>query len=231
MDNDFGDDYARGIEACEERGVIKIEAAQRHAPTAPSITNQLTTMASSDADIALLATTSAFCPQALSGVDASSWAPTVYLSTTCARVNATFAPIAPVGAGTLVALDRKDSADPQYADDPAVQEAASQLEKAGAATNGRPMDGLLMGKYLEYVLRSASEMEGGLTRTNVLKMMWKSDFTDDLSVEGITFKTDGESDPLIYDSARIGEYQPPAGGAEVGTFEFEGEVLTVSADE
>ncbi|MCW2758150.1 MAG: putative transporter substrate-binding protein [Nocardioidaceae bacterium] len=228
MDNDFGDDYVKGIEACAKSGVIKVVAAQRHAPTAPSITNQLTTMVASKADIAMFGTTGSFCPQALTGLNASTWKPTVYLSTTCSRVGGTFAPIAPVGAGTLVAINRKDAADPQYKDDKDVQDMASLLTKAGAATDGQPSDGVLMAKYLEYALRAAAKMDGGLTRTNLLKVMWKSDYTDPLAADGITYKTDGVKDPLLYDAARIGEYQPPVAGSKTGSFKLEGDVLTTS---
>jgi ABC-type branched-subunit amino acid transport system substrate-binding protein len=228
MDNDFGDDYAKGIEACAKKGVIKVVAKQRHAPTAPSITNQLTTMAASKADIAMIATTGSFCPQALTGIAASSWKPTVYLSSTCARVNGTFVPIAPVGQGTRVALSRKDAADPQYKNDKAVQEMAALLQKNKVSLSGQGSDGVLMGMYLEYVLRSAAKMNGGLTRTNVLKAMWNSDYADPLLVDGVKFKTDGVEDPLLYDEVRIGEYQAPAAPKHPGTFKLTGDVLTTT---
>lgn len=231
MDNDFGDDYMDGLKECAEEGVIEIATEQRHAPTAPSITNQLTTMASSNADVAVLATTSGFCPQALSALAASSWEPEILLSATCSRVNSTFHPIDPKGQGTLVVLDRKDASDTGYSDDPEVRQAVSILEKAEVATTGRPVDGVLQAIYLEYALREAVKMDGGLTRTNLLKVMWNSEFEDPLAVDGIVYKTDGTSDPLMFDSARLATYRAPAGDEEFGHFEFSGDVLTTEVAE
>jgi branched-chain amino acid transport system substrate-binding protein len=86
MDNDYGDGYFKGLKTCADKGDIKLVGPQRHAPTAPNITNQITTMAASRADVAVLGTTSAFCSQGLSGIAASSWHPQVYVSTTCGQV-------------------------------------------------------------------------------------------------------------------------------------------------
>lgn len=227
MDNDFGNDYMDGLKKCAEDGVIKIATEQRHAPTAPGITNQLTTMEASKADVAILATTSSFCPQALSSLAASAWDPHVLLSATCSRVNSTFQPIDPAGAGTLVLLDRKDASDANYADDQAVKKAVQILKDADVMTTGRPFDGVLQAMYLEYALRTAKEMEGGLTRTNLLKVMWNSDFKNPLAVEGITYRTDGTKDPLLFDTARLATYKPPQGSG-FGRFEFTGDVLSVN---
>jgi len=226
MDNDFGEGYAAGIDACEKKGTIKVVAKQRHAPSAPSITNQLTTMASTKADIAMIGTTTSFCPQALSAINAAQWEPTVYLSTTCARVEGTFAPIAPAGDETLIALTRKDDGDPQYSDDEAVNMAEDLRKTSGVSGGGQFIDGVRMAMYLEYALRTAAEMDGGLTRTNLLKVMWNSDFANPLAVDGVTYKTDGVNDPLLYDEVRIGEYQVPSGESKNGTFKLEDDVLT-----
>ncbi|MWA02904.1 ABC transporter substrate-binding protein [Actinomadura sp. LD22] len=220
MDNDFGDAYAKKLQECASQGDIKLVSQQRHAPTAPSITNQITTMAASKADVAILGTTSAFCGQGLSGIAASSWHPQVYVSTTCGQVGATFSPIDPDGKGTHVALNRKDPADAKWADDPTVKETIKVLKDENLSIVGTPPDGVLLGRYIEYAMRTAAKMDGGLNRVNLLKVMWHSDFQNPQSLPGIRFQTDGVKDPLIFDSVQIGTYVPPAAGEKVGHYDI-----------
>ncbi|MFC4006980.1 ABC transporter substrate-binding protein [Nonomuraea purpurea] len=227
MDNDFGSNYAKGVGACAERGEVKLAASVKHAPDAPGITNQLTTLAASKADVVLLGTTGAFCPQALAGIAASSWKPVVIMSLTCAQIALTFQPTDPDGSGTRVVLDRKDGDDDTFKDDRPFQDVVKILQEAGLDVSGRPLDGVLLGMYVERTLRKALTMPGGLTRVNVLKAMWNSDVAVPVSLDGIRFRTSGVDDAFLMESARIATYVPPKDGAKAGHFTFSGDLLSI----
>lgn len=227
MDNDYGDGYLAGMEQCAKAGKVDLASKVRHEPSAPSITNQVTTMRASRADVAILGTTSAFCAEGLASIVGSPWQPTTIVSSTCASIGVTFAPIDPKGAGARVALVRKDVHDAQYAADEAVQETARILTEAGLDPASDAFHGAALARYDEYVLRTASEMDGGLTRVNVLKAIWNSDFANPLYIDGIKWQTDGVNDPYLLEAAQVASYVPPTGG-EPAHFEYDGDLTTVA---
>lgn len=228
MDNDYGDGYLAGMEQCAKSGKVDLTSKVRHEPSAPTITNQVTTMRASKADVAILGTTSAFCAEGLASIVGSSWRPLTIVSSTCASIGVTFAPIDPNGAGTKVALVRKDVHDAQYANDKAVQETARILTAAGLDPASDAFHGVALARYDEYVLRTAAKMDGGLNRVNVLKAIWHSDFADPLYIDGIVWKTDGVNDPYLLEAAQVASYVPPT-GTEPAHFQYDGDLTTVKA--
>lgn len=228
MDNDYGDGYLDGMSECAKSGKVDLTSTVRHEPSAPTITNQITTMRASQAKAAILGTTSAFCAEGLASIVSSSWHPLTILSSTCASIGVTFKPIDPNGAGARVALVRKDAHDAQYADDKAVQETVKILTDAGLDPASDAFHGVALARYDEYVLRAAAMMDGGLNRVNVLKAIWNSDFANPLYINGIVWKTDGVNDPFLLEAAQIAEYVPPT-ASEPAHFAYDGKLTTINA--
>ncbi|MFT7394874.1 MAG: branched-chain amino acid transport system substrate-binding protein, partial [Candidatus Azotimanducaceae bacterium] len=68
--------------------------------------------------------------------------------------------------------------------------------------DGSYSTGYLYGEFLVGVLRSASELEGGLNRVNLMAAMWNADTSSDLLLGG-TLKLDGVNDAYWTESAQL----------------------------
>lgn len=224
MDNDFGLAYEETVEEC---GLNVVESV-RHDPAAPDVTDEITTLAASDADVVLLGTTGAPCPQSMAAIAQSSWKPTVIMSNTCQGIATYFKPIDPAGEGVIVAATAKEAGE---LEDPDVMAAREALEAAGLNPDeGSFYTGVTFGHTVENVLRQASEMEGGLNRINLMKAVWNADFTNPLGLEGGTYKTDGANDSYLVEAVKFQRYKAPAAGEELGRYEDVGDLQDIEGE-
>ncbi len=236
MNNDFGTTYLNTLNDSPACADIELVEEQLHDPAAPDITNEMTTMVASDADVLVAGTTSGFCSQATAILAGSEWRPRFYLSYTCNNLSSFFAPVAAEaitlsseGAAPTMANSNKICGDPVYADDPAVQEVESILEEYGGVTcaDGSFSTGVLYGQFVEDVLREAAAMPGGLNRVNLMAAVWNADTSNDLLLGG-TLKLDGVNDAYWTESAQLQEVTDDGSGGvtftSIGDFiDFEGQ--------
>lgn len=228
MDNDFGNVYEENVQACADEGKIELVESVNHDPAAPDVTDQITTIAASGADVVLLGTTGAACPQAMAALDAQSgFDPEIFLSYTCEGIPTYFTPIDPAGEGVLVASTAKEPNDP---DDPAVAESLERLEAAGLNPfEGAFFTGTIFGNTVELFLREAAEMEGGLNRVNLMRAVWNADVENPL-FRGGSFTTDGINDAYLPEAAQFVRYVPPAAGEEIGSYEPIGDLVDLDGE-
>jgi ABC-type branched-subunit amino acid transport system substrate-binding protein len=99
MNNDFGRSYQDGFSKAIEGTDIEIVEEQFVEAAAPSVANEITTLASSDADVLMGFVSGAICPQMMANVAQASWEPMTFLSSTCSSVVSFFAPVDPAGDG------------------------------------------------------------------------------------------------------------------------------------
>lgn len=223
MDNDFGLVYEDTVQACADEGQINLVETVRHDPAAPDVTDQITTLASSDADVVLLGTTGAACSQSMAAIASSSWDPETFLSYTCQGIPTYFAPVDPAGEGVIVATSAKEAGE---LDDPDVQEAREALEAAGLNPDeGSFYTGVIFGHTVQNWLEQAASLEGGLNRVNMLRAVWNLDTTNPLGLDGSTYVTDGTNDAFLVEAAQFARYVPPAEGEELGRYEPIGDLL------
>ena len=224
MDNDFGLAYEETVNECD----IDLIESVRHDPAAPDVTDEITTLASSNADVVLLGTTGAPCPQSMAAIAQSSWDPTVIMSNTCQGIATYFAPVDPAGDGVLVAATAKEAGELEDEDVMAAREA---LEAAGLNPDeGSFYTGVIFGHTVEQTLRQAAEMEGGLNRINLMRAVWNADFTNPLGLEGGTYQTDGTNDSFLVEAAQFVRYAPPADGEELGRYEPVGDIINIEGE-
>jgi branched-chain amino acid transport system substrate-binding protein len=224
MDNDFGLAYEDTVNQCD----IDLVETVRHDPAAADVTDEITTLAASDADAVLLGTTGAPCPQAMAAIAQSSWDPEVFLSNTCQGIATYFAPIDPAGDGVIVAATAKEAGELEDEDVMAAREA---LEAAGLNPDeGSFYTGVIFAHTIENVLRSTAEKEGGLTRVNLMETIWNADFSNPLAIDGGTYQTSGTDDAYLVEAAQFVRYRPPAEGEELGRYEPVGEVLNLEGE-
>src|SRR6056297_230716 len=94
MNNDFGTTYLNTLENSEACAPLDIVETQLHDPAAPDVTNEMTTLIATDADVLVAGTTAAFCPQVAATLAASEWRPLQYTSYTCNNLASFYVPVA-----------------------------------------------------------------------------------------------------------------------------------------
>ncbi len=228
MNNDFGTTYQNTLQQCE--GIDLVEE-QLHDQAAPDVSNEMTTLAASGADVFVAGTTAAFCPQAVGSVAATEWRPRFYMSYTCNQLASFFEPVkdaagalAADGAGVRMTNSNKVCGDPAYDDDPAIIEIREILDEYGGVTceDGSYSTGVYYAQIVESVLRAAAELPGGLNRVNLMSALWNLDATNDFLLGG-GLALDGVNDAYLTEVAQVQEVVVDDGGS-LG-FEPVGEVI------
>jgi branched-chain amino acid transport system substrate-binding protein len=223
--DDFGGGYFEAFQQLIEGTEIEIVEETTYAAGTSDVSGQVTQLAGSDADTVILATTLGACPNALGAVaNQGDWDPLVYISATC--TSGTLMGLAPAGSGegVLSSFYLKDPLDPQWDDDPAMQE----FREAGAAAglteeqlnNGLVGYGWTMGQLLEYVLANSPE----LTRESVMNTAYHlEEVPVGLLLDGITVSTNGTDDPYPIESLHLGSYNGEFWDLQDELRSFEGE--------
>lgn len=230
MNNDFGTTYLNTLKESDACSSIELVEEQLHDPAAPDITNEMTTLVGTGADVLVSGTTGAFCPQVVGSLAASEWRPVVYNSYTCNNLSSFYAPVAEqIGtlgdSAPILANSNKVCGDPVYADDPAIQLTEQVLDEYGDGTtcaDGSFSTGVLYGQFVEEIVRSAAAMEGGLNRVNLMAAMWNADTTND-NLLGGTLKLDGVNDAYWTEAAQLQRIVVDADGSL--SFEGTGDVV------
>ena len=223
-DNDFGKAYDFWFKKFIVGTSIKIAETQKHDPAAPNVTNQMTTLGTSKAEVAIAMTTTGYCTQFLKGIgDNPNWKPAVKLVSGTCRTSLFIAPAGPGATDALFAAAGKDLGDVALAADPEVVKVRQLAVKYGVAENLLGVSliptGWVYGEILRDVLVRADAMTGGLTRPNVLLAARNSNIKSGLILPGVELKLAGKDDAYLVESARFDKWNGT-------TFEKAGEVVT-----
>jgi len=210
MNNDFGTTYLNTLKNSDACASLEIIEEQLHDPAAPDITNEMTTLVGSGADVLVSGTTGAFCPQVVASLSASEWRPTVYNSYTCNNLSAFYAPVAEQIAtlgdsAPILANSNKVCGDPTWDGDESIQLIEEVLNDFGDGTtcaDGSFSTGVLYGQFVEVIVRNAAAMEGGLNRVNLMAALWNADTTNG-NLLGGTLKLDGVNDAYWTEAAQL----------------------------
>ena len=210
----------------EEKGFDIVET-KLHEGTAANIDNEVTAILAADPDVVIGETSGAFCPRLMAGLAAGGYEGITIISATCASVASFFKPVDPAGDGVYVLGQQKDPSDPRFADDEAMVQYKADVAEFGAgadANNGSVAHRATTSARCSIdVLTRAAELEGGLTRANIMNAAWAVDFKIPLLIGG-TAKMDGIKDAYISEYAEMLQYDA-ATGSQVPTgetFDVEG---------
>jgi ABC-type branched-subunit amino acid transport system substrate-binding protein len=216
MNNDFGKTYQQTLQGCEDRGDINLVAEELHDPAAPDVTNEMTTLIASGAQVLVAGTTAAFCPQTVGTLaNVPSWRPMFFMSYTCNNLPAFFAPVQEFadtlqkeGSGVLMANYNKICGDPRYDNDPSMVLTKMVLENYSSVTcaDGSYSGGIFFAQVVVDILRAAHELPGGVNRVNVMKATWNLTTIND-NLLGTTIILDGTNDAYVTEAAQIQEVQ------------------------
>lgn len=237
LNNDFGEEMSTAFKDAIEGTDIEVVAEETYESTSTDVTSQITTLADSDADAVLLATTALACPNALNAVQDSGWDPIKYISATC--TSPTLVGLAEEGAadGLISAGNLMDPRNPDYAEEAGLQEYEAGIAEYGATYDADPENtitayGWTVGAMLVDVLQRASESEDGLNRATVMEAAYGMDGLEaGMLLPGVSLTT-GEGDGYPAETLQIIQYDGDAGYyVEVGDpYEFEGETPSFRTD-
>ena len=214
MDNDFGLAYELGFEAYAEGNpdIVSEYLPVRHDPAAPTLTNEVTTIAAFDPDVFISMTAGNPCLLAIQEVEASGLLDTLsaaFTPSVCKGIAAYMAPAGMAADGWWIAGGGWiDSTDANYVDAPYIK----FLNDTLAADGLDPTVSLYGTGFGDYgwsyneVLRVAAELPGGLSRSNFILALRTFSGHHPKLQEGIEFGAWGASDGYFVEGSDFSQF-------------------------
>jgi branched-chain amino acid transport system substrate-binding protein len=214
MDNDFGLAYELGFEAYAEDNpdIVSEYLPVRHDPAAPTVTNEVTTIAAFDPDVFISMTAGNPCLLAIQEVEASGLLDSVsaaFTPSVCVGIAAYMTPAGMAADGWWIAGGGwKDSQDANYTDDPYMKFINETLQSDGLDQTVS-LYGVGFGDYgwsYNEVLRVAAELPGGLSRTNFILALRTFSGKHPKLLDGIEFGAWGASDGYFVEGSDFSQF-------------------------
>ena len=214
MDNDFGVAYQKGFEEWAEANpdVVAEFNAIGHDPAAPTVTNEMTTIAAGNPDVFIAMTAGNPCLLAVQEAGNSGLTDgetVLFMPSVCKDPDAFMIPAGDAAEGwNIVGGGMRNTTDPQFADDPYISFVNDTMEAAGLdITVGNYGTGFAMFGWAHVeTLRIAAELEGGLNRTNLLLALRGMDLRHPLTLDGISFAVNGAEDAYYIEGSDFSVY-------------------------
>ena len=192
QNDDFGKDYLTGLkDALGDRyaGMVVKEAS--YETTDPTIDSQAATLQSSGADVLVTAATPKWAAQTIRKIADLNWKPLHFMTNVSISVGSVITPAgAENAAGLISAAYGKDATDPQWANDPGMQQWLAFMKQymPGAdITDNNHIYGYGVSMSLMQVLRQCGD---DLSRASIMRQAANlHDFKSPVLVPGITANT------------------------------------------
>jgi branched-chain amino acid transport system substrate-binding protein len=230
IDNDFGLSYSDAFQewADEHPDVVSEFVVVRHDPAAPTVSNEVTTIAAADPDVFISMTAGNACLLAIQEVGNSGLLEDLSAAFTpqvCKGIEAFMAPAGEFADGWLiVGGGRKDISDPIFADDVFISWLNDYLRSEGLDPSVSLLgDGIFYSWPNVESMRIAAELPGGLTRSNFLLAAHSLDIKHPMLQDGIKFAVNGNEDSFYTEGTDISRYD-----AEGKTWIQEGNVIDLN---
>jgi branched-chain amino acid transport system substrate-binding protein len=191
QNDDFGKDYLKGLKDGLGANSAMIVAEQSYETSEPTIDNQIVKLKASGADVFVSITTPKFAAQAIKKIAEFNWKPLQIVAGVSASVGGVMKPAGFENTqGILSAAYVKDGANPQWDNDPGMQNFTAFLAKyypEGNKTDATLVYGYGAAQTLVKVLQMCGD---DLTRANVMKQAASlKDFVPDTLLPGIHINT------------------------------------------
>ena len=220
MDNDFGLAYELGFEeyAHNNPDVVSEFVPVRHDPAAPTITNEITTIAANDPDVYISMTAGNACLLAIQEVAASGLKEEIsaaFTSSVCKAPASWISPAGDDGDGWLiVGGGLKDTTDPALIGSDAFIDFIIESLEANDLDPTISMfgNGYMLGYPYVEALRIAAELPAsannpaGLNRANFILAVRAIDIHHPIFLDGITFAMNGNADAFPIEGTDFSQY-------------------------
>ena len=191
QNDDYGKDYLKGLKDGLADKVKMIVAEVSFEVTDPTIDSQIVQLQGSGADVFINITTPKFAAMAIRKAYDIGWKPVQYLNNVSASVGSVLTPAGlEKSVGIISSNYGKDPTDPQWANDPGMNEWRAFMAKYfpdGNLTDSSNVYGYSVARTLVQVLKQCGD---NLTRENVMKQAANlKDFDTGLALPGIRINT------------------------------------------
>ena len=191
QNDDFGKDYLTGIkDILGDKAAKMIVAEASYEVTDPTVDSQIVTLKGSGADVFFNVTTPKFAAQAIRKAYDVDWHPLQLLTNVSISVGSVLTVAGTEKAVGIITADyRKDPADPQWQDDPAMKEWRAFMAKyyaEGDIKDNSNVYGYAVAQSLVEVLKQCGD---DLTRQNVMKQAANLNLSPGLLAPGIKITT------------------------------------------
>ncbi|MFN0092393.1 MAG: ABC transporter substrate-binding protein [Acidimicrobiales bacterium] len=217
--NDYGTIYKNTFtKAAKDRGLnfVKVET---HEGSAPTVQNEMTTLASTNADVFIIMTGAVYSIGAVQYLANSTYKPKERLTSSVNNVVSQYKAAGAGGDGWIHTGYAKDVNDPSVANEPFAKQFRDILVKAGLDPTNPGQNGqsaMFAWPFVEN-LKRASQLPGGLSRTNLMLAIRSYSAQHPMVFDGIKFEMNGTKDPHPIEGASFLKYTVPA-GQETGSF-------------
>jgi len=191
QNDDFGKDYVIGLHEGLGAGADKLIVVEAsYETTSPTVDSQVVQIKGANPDIFVNIATPKFAAQAIKKVGELAWHPVQFLTNVSVSVGGVMKPAGYENdQGILSAAYLKDPKDPQWKNDPAMNEWRAFMTKwypEGDQEDASTTFGYCAAKGLEQVLRQCGD---NLTRENVMKQAANLNFEIGVYLPGTRIKT------------------------------------------
>ncbi len=216
INSDFGAAYTAGLKAYlagSKRKDDIIFEFEKFEPTAPTITSEMTNVAAKKPDVFIMMSAGATCAQAINEAAANGIAETakeLWMPSVCKALSFVGEKVVQQNSeGWLIAGGGIiDINDPNFANQAGVQYALELLKKKGVdpKSSSNLSAGFYLGMPIVQMLKIASELPGGLTRSNYLLAMRTLDMTNPLLLPGLRMTTNGNKDAYVIEGTEFARF-------------------------
>ena len=227
MDNDFGLAYEMGFEAYVEENpdVVSEYLPVRHDPAAPTLTNEVTTIAAFAPDVFISMTAGNPCLLAIQEVEASGLLDELSAAFTPSVCKGIAAYLAPAGMAAddwwVVGGGRIDTTDPGKIDLPFIKFARDLISDAGEDPGiSLTGEGVCRGLDFTEAFRIADALPGGMSRTNLMLALRNFKVYNPCIMDGIQTELKGNSDAYFIEGSDFSQFD-----AEAQSWNIIGEVV------
>src|SRR4051812_34450828 len=191
QNDDFGRDYIKGLKDGLGAKSSMIVAAESYETSDPTVDDRVARLKASGANVFISITTPKFAAQAIKRLAEIDWKPLQFVANVSASVGAVMMPAGFENAqGVISTAYAKDSADPQWDDDPGMNAFNEFLRKY--YPEGNRLDGAIVYGYgvVQTLVEVLTRCGDNLTRDNVMKQAASlRDFAPDTLLPGIRINT------------------------------------------
>ena len=227
MDNDFGLAYELGFEAYAEGNpdVVAEYLPVRHDPAAPTLTNEVTTIAAFDPDVFISMTAGNPCLLAIQEVESSGLLDRIEAAFTPSVCKGIAAYLAPAGMAAdewwVVGGGLKDTTDPGKMEEPFIKFVRDLISDAGEDPGiSLTGDGACRGLEFTEAFRIADALPGGMSRTNLMLALRNFKIYHPGLLDGLVTELKGNADAYFVEGSEYSKFN-----ATDQTWEMVGDVV------
>jgi branched-chain amino acid transport system substrate-binding protein len=219
MNNDFGKSYDAGFKNYLAQSPVKDKidyVTETIEPSAPTVKDPMTTLGSKNPDVFIAMTAGTSCTQAITEAAENGMKDQVkYLFQPSTCKSASFVGKDKVGGDGsasngwwIIGGGQKDFNADAYSADPFIKWGREQLAAKGYdyKSSGSFGSGFFYGWIFVQALQIAGQLDGGLTRTNLILALRSMDMTHPILLKGIKLNMNGNQDVYLVEGSDISQY-------------------------